>query len=106
MSPEILNGIVVGGAGGAIAGITVYSVQYLHNKCTDFLDGKKVYKWLQENDDHTFRSTRAIASHNNLTIDRVRYICSHHKKIYLSTGNNEDMWSIHSRRPRGSLDVG
>ena len=104
MSPEILSGIVIGGAGGAIAGITVYSVQYFHHKCADCLDGKRVYKWLQENDDHSFRSTRAIASHNNLTIDRVRFICSKHEKIYLSTGKNDDMWSIHTRKPRGFFD--
>ena len=30
-----IDGVVIGGAGGAIAGIMVYLVQYLHNKILD-----------------------------------------------------------------------
>jgi hypothetical protein len=81
---SVSDGILIGGAGGAIAGITVYLVQYIHNKWRDFSDSKTVYKWLSDNsspeEGNTFRSTRAIASYNNMTIDRVRYICSQHKK--------------------------
>lgn len=47
-----------------------------------------------------FRSTRAIASWNNLTEDRVQYICSIHKKIYLSTSEKEDLWSLYERGER------
>ena len=28
----VIDGIIIGGAGGAIAGITVYSIQYVHAK--------------------------------------------------------------------------
>ncbi|UTW04921.1 hypothetical protein KDX31_07960 [Amphritea atlantica] len=105
----VSDGILIGGAGGAIAGITVYLVQYIHNKWRDFSDSRKVYKWLSANsspeDGKSFRSTRAIASYNNMTIDRVRYICSQHQKIYLSTGKNEDLWSIHGREQKGFFDV-
>jgi len=109
MTTSIIDGVVIGGAGGAIAGITVYLVQYIHNTWKDFSDSKKVYLWLQDNSElsegKNFRSTRTIASHNNLTMDRVRYICSHHKKIYLSTGKNEDLWSIHARGEPGIFDI-
>jgi hypothetical protein len=87
----VIEGIVVGGAGGAVAGITVYLVQFLHHR-------KKIEKWLGMNTEDKagsrFRSTRAIASWNNLTEDRVRYICSHSESIFLSTGTKEDMWGV------------
>ncbi|WP_128755366.1 hypothetical protein [Aquimarina sediminis] len=38
-----------------------------------------------------WRSTRAIASHNNLTEDRVRYVCSNSKKVILSISEKE-LW--------------
>lgn len=99
----IWDGIVIGGAGGAIAGITVWLVQFVHDKVTQHIDSNNIYKWLK---DHTtpepdegdqFKSTRTIASWNNLTEDRVRYICSLDKRIFLSTGKNEDMWGIYDR---------
>jgi hypothetical protein len=102
MSSTIIDGVIIGGAGGAIAGITVYLVQAIHDSVSDRLDSKRVFKWLHENtenvDGKKFRSTRAIASYNNLTEDRVRFLCSHHPKIYLSTGEKEDRWSVHSRK--------
>lgn len=98
---SVLEGVVIGGAGGAFAGLTVYFVQYVHRKCSDCRDMLKIERWLRENtEDKTgdrFRSTRAIASWNNLTEDRIRYICSHSERIYLSTGDKEDMWGILSR---------
>lgn len=103
MNAEILNGIIIGGAGGAIAGLTVWLVQYLHDKVVECVHRNRVYRWLQANtmneDGKQFRSTRAIASHNNLTEDRVRYVCSVDDRIYLST-DKEDMWSIYEREAR------
>ncbi|ENP8311363.1 hypothetical protein [Vibrio alginolyticus] len=102
MSTTIIDGVIIGGAGGAIAGITVYLVQAIHDSVSDKMDSKRIFKWLTENtenvDGKKFRSTRAIASYNNLTEDRVRFLCSHHPKIFLSTGEKEDRWSIHSRK--------
>ena len=45
---NIVDGIVIGGAGGAIAGITVWIVQYIHihTKCSQKIDRDKIYKWL------------------------------------------------------------
>ncbi len=99
----ILDGIIIGGAGGAVAGLTVYGVQYLHNKAKDHLESKKIYKWMKQNtkdqDGQRFRSTRAIASWNDFTEDRVRHLCSFNKNIYLSTGPNLDLWGIYQRDP-------
>jgi len=101
---EITTGITIGGAGGAIAGITVWILQYLNLQITKSCHKRRIYNWLKKNTENTnsmkFRSTRAIASWNNLTEDRVQYICSIHKKIYLSTGEIEDLWSLYERGER------
>ena len=101
---DFWNGIVIGGAGGAIAGLTVSLVRYIHTKTVEGIPKRRIYNWLKENtsndNGNEYRSTRAIASWNNLTEDRVRYICSIHKKIYLSTGPKEDLWSLYERGDR------
>ena len=99
----IWDGIIIGGAGGAIAGLTVWLVQYAHTKIVECQEKKRIYKWLKVETSNEpgeqFRSTRDIASWNNLTEDRVRYIYSIHDKIFLSTGKKEDMWGIYERTP-------
>ena len=98
---SIWEGIVIGSTGGAFAGIAVYLVQYSHNYISSFSDTRRIEKWLIANttdeSGNRFRSTRAISSWNNLTEDRVRYLCSHSSKIYLSTGEKEDLWSTIQR---------
>ena len=100
----IVDGVIIGGAGGAIAGLTISLVQYLHTEVLEGIHKNRVYSWLSKNtkdeDGHRYRSTRAVASWNNLTEDRVRYICSIHEKIYLSTGEKEDRWSLYGRGDR------
>ncbi len=98
---SIVEGIFIGGAGGAIAGIAIWG---LHNiqKCILKARHKcRVYKWMKkETKDELgsrFRSTRVIASWNNLTEDRVRFICSTHKEIYQSIGKDGEMWGIYGR---------
>ena len=104
MDPTITDGIVIGGAGGAIAGLTVWITQLAQTKLLERRDKKWVHKWLFENTSdkagEQFRSTRAIASWTNLTEDRVRYICSIHPAIFLSTGDKEDMWGLFAHTPR------
>lgn len=84
--------------------MTVWLIQYAHDKVVKGIESNRVYKWLKENTTdepgQQFRSTRAIASWNNLTEDRVRYICSVDGRIFLSTGEKEDMWGIYERVPR------
>ncbi|CAD7506810.1 hypothetical protein ACXRSW_00520 [Aeromonas dhakensis] len=95
---NMIDGIIIGGAGGAIAGMTVYLVQYIHNKWNDYSDSQKIHIWLSEHSSQEncvkFRSSKAIASYNNMTIDRVRYICSKNEKICLSTGEKDDLWYL------------
>ena len=102
----IIDGITIGGTGGAIAGITVWLIQYAHDKITQKKDSNRVYNWLLKNtstktDDirQESASTQSIASWNNLTEDRVRYICSFDKRIYQIT-NQGDEWSIYERGQR------
>lgn len=101
---SVVNGIVVGAVGGTFAGITVWLVQLAHTKVDEWMDKRRVYQWLLDNtsneDGKQYRSTRAIASWNNLTMDRARYICSVHEAIYLSAGTEEDMWSLYERGDR------
>lgn len=104
MDATVLDGIVIGAAGGAIAGLTVWGTQRLREVRLERRDKRGVYEWLLKNtsDDagKQFRSTRAIASWTNLTQDRVRYICSVHTDIFLSTGDREDMWGLFAHTPR------
>ena len=93
MESNVIEGIVVGASGGAIAGLTVYGVQYLHEMVREVFEMRRVNVWLQGNAvGGKWRSTRVIASWTNLTEDRVQYLCSKSKKIKLSTGENEGLW--------------
>lgn len=98
---NVVEGIIVGGVGGACAGVAVYLIQFLHQKIVLANDSKTIHEWIKKNTQNVsgkrFRKTRAIASHTNLTMDRVRYVCSVHEEIYLSTGINEDLWGIYGR---------
>ena len=89
MTQDIVGGIIIGAAGGAVAGLLLWIAGRLNEYELQWRDGRRVYKWLDKvtkpKEAKSWRSTRAIASYNNLTEDRVRFICSHHKKIDLST---------------------
>lgn len=98
---DIISTSVGGAAGGAVAALVVLGVQAIYSAWRTRKDSQDIYKWLVENSDREqepFRSTRSIASHNNLTEDRVRFVCSRDPRIKLSTGKVEDMWSIHIRK--------
>ena len=104
MNISILDGIVIGGVGGACAGLSVWGIQLWHTWKREKRDKRRVHKWLCENTakkaGEQFRSTRAIASWTNLTEDRVRYVCSVHPSIFLSTEDREDMWGLFGRTSR------
>ena len=103
MDVDICDGIVIGGAGGACAGLSVWGVQLWHTRKREKEDKQRVHKWLCDNTaDETgeqFQSTRTIASWTNLTEDRVRYLCSVHPSIFLSTDYKEDLWTLFERSP-------
>jgi hypothetical protein len=100
MTQDVVNGIIIGATGGAVAGLLLWIVGRLNEYELQWRDGRRVYKWLDKvtkpEGAKPWHSTRAVASYNNLTEDRVRFICSHHKKIDLSTKEKE-MWSIKGR---------
>jgi hypothetical protein len=100
----IQDGILIGAVGGACAGITVWLVQVVCTGIKDQWHKQRVYEWMKRTTANEgvnqYRSTWAIASWNNLTEDRTRYICSVDKRIFLSTGEKEDMWSIYERGDR------
>ena len=108
---KIISGVIIGAFGGTTAGIAVYFTKLIHEKIVFCVEAKRIYKWLGSNTTtelgKEFRSTRAIASWNNVTEDRARFVCSNYEKIYLSTGQREDMWGIHSIAfPRQDLQNG
>jgi len=100
---DLLQGIIVGGVGGAIAGITVALAGWTKSWLKDRSEKARVYNWLETYTENKkgkqFRSTRAITSWNNMTLERAQYICSIHDNIFLSTGPNEDMWGIYKHNP-------
>lgn len=105
----IQDGILIGAVGGACAGTTVLLVQLIFTWVKERWHRHRIYDWMLANTNKVgrpYRSTRAIASWTNLTEDRVRYLCSVDKRIYLSTGEKEDMWSIYERGDLGAYDKG
>lgn len=103
---EIWQGIIIGGVGGAIAGLFIWLLDLAKKCLEDNRDTKKIEYWLSENTfpnsgtEEKWRTSRAIASHNDLTEDRVAYICSKSEKIVLSTAQShrtEEMWGVKAR---------
>jgi hypothetical protein len=92
------DGIIIGSAGGAGAGIVLWLMQLAHTKYIEKRDKDRIYGWLnkpeQKASEWEYRTGRAIASWTNLPTDRVRYICSIDERIALSLGKNEDVWSL------------
>jgi hypothetical protein len=87
------EGIIIGSAGGAIAGLVIWLLELGKKEIIKCCHPRRIIKWLKSNGDiKEWRSTRAIASHNNLTEDRVRFICSNSSRIKLNTkdGNHSD----------------
>ena len=100
MPDDVINGIFVGATGGAVAGLLLWIIGRLNDYELQWREGRRIYNWLKKvtslEGSKPWRSTRVIASYNNLTEDKVRFLCSHHKKIDLSTKDKE-MWSIKGR---------
>ena len=105
MEDKIIEGVIIGATGGALAGITVYLIQFLHQKCVNYIESKRIRDWLQENTSRNeWRTTRAIASWTNLPMERVQYLCSHDPLVKLSTGEKEDVWALRSKIPEPTFE--
>lgn len=97
------DGITVGAVGGFLAGFTLWSCQQLKEKLVEKIHKKRIYDWLYKRtlkgkgvtvgspiNDPRWISTVEIAYFTYLPKERVRYICTIHKKI---RGNLEtDLW--------------
>jgi len=108
MSITVLEGIVIGGIGGAIAGLALWFVQSLKEIRKEQTDKDRVYNYLLKKtkkhrgpyipwntaNDQRWVSTINIAAYTNLTQDRARYICSSHEKIILNDELLEEKWAI------------
>lgn len=93
MDIDVRNGIIIG----VVIVIARMVVSRIPEKINEILHKRRVYNWLYsvtKNEPEKWRSTRAIASYNNLTEDRVEHVCSIHKKIVSSTGEKEGLWGI------------
>ncbi|MDH7445518.1 hypothetical protein [Aquimarina sp. 2201CG14-23] len=99
MDPSrIYEGLIIA----VVGAVALIGINYLIKRYKERRDTHKIEAWLTEattnkDSQKQWRSTRAIASHNNLTEERVHAICSASKKIVLSTSvKNEDkaMWGI------------
>lgn len=82
----------------ALTGAALIALVYWLVKCfKTFRESSRIYHWLDKvtspKDGKRWRSTIAIASHTNIPEDRVRILCSQHKKIVRSSKKNE-VWGI------------
>jgi hypothetical protein len=67
---------------GVSGGLSVWLVGILREEYFKWRDKKRVLAFMKKNSTNVlFRTTHAIASHVNLTEDRVIYICSVHPGI-------------------------
>ena len=97
MSPTVQDGIIIGAVGGFLAGLTVWFAQLIKEYAMTKWHKRRIYNWLhnryqfkegvgttadiRSRIDSPWVTTIEIAYHTNLPQDRVRYICSIHKKI-------------------------
>jgi hypothetical protein len=96
----VYSGIVIGTVGGAAAGLVLWLVARLNHYEIEWREKRRIFAWLNNvtstSGSSQWRSTRLIASYTDLTEDRVRYLCSIHKKVVLSSGEKE-VWGIKGR---------
>ena len=125
MSLTFWETLIITVVGGIFVGLTVWSAKVYREKKVEDRDKKTVYDWLykrtKEGKDYTagfgvndprWVSTSEIACDTNLTIERVRYICSVHEKIrpfmmkdLLSNQHLEEKWAIRSRADNTNTQV-
>lgn len=88
---EWWQAVIVGAAGG----LTIFFVGLLKEQILIWRDKGRVYKFLLNDKGSVwkFRNTWTIASNVNLTEERVRFICSIHKKIKRSIEEDE-VWGL------------
>lgn len=100
MSGNFPSEIWLGLFGGGAAGLVLWLVGRLNEYEIECRERRRIFKWLDKETKpegaQKWRSTRTIASYNNLTLDRVRFLCSIDPRIVLSTKEKE-VWGILGR---------
>jgi hypothetical protein len=94
MGLTVWDGITVGAVGGFLAGFTVWFIQLIKERYIEETQKRRVYDWLYAKtkkgkgltvgspiNDPRWATTEEIACFTNLPKDRIRYLCSIHKKI-------------------------
>ena len=98
---NVWKDLFVAAVGGASAGGIIWLCAWLRTLWMSSRDKNKVYNWLDANvtpkTERHWYSSRNIASHTNLTQDRVRYVGSIDERVVLSTGDNPDRWGLKGR---------
>lgn len=92
----VWNGIVVGAVGGTFAGLAVWLAQLGKEYVLEKKHKDRIYNWMErrvhqkgwnvgspfkDELDSPWVKTLEIADHTNLSLDRVRYICSIDKRL-------------------------
>jgi len=109
MSLTLFEGMVIGGAGGTIAGLTIWFIKLLKDYVMKQVDKKTVMRYLIKitklHNEHKvtkpsqyFVSTTDLAGGINLTQDRIRYICSIHEKIEPLVSLFNESWALRDWR--------
>jgi hypothetical protein len=98
-SSDVYNDIIAAGVGGAMAGFIIWLGTMVVKCILNCRDKKRVYNYLNKavNENRHWYTSRNIASHTDLTQDRVRYIGSIDDRFVLSIGKKPDRWGIKGR---------
>ena len=90
---KMFEGILIALTVAALTALVIWLVK----RCRIWRESSRIYHWLDKvtspRDGKRWRSTIAIASNTNISEDRVRFLCSQHKKIVRSSKKNE-VWGI------------
>ena len=88
---------------GLCGAMGVYIIAFIREQYKLGRDKRRILLWLSKNtakkttlqpNVNEYRTTRMIASYNNLTDDRVRFICSIHPQIRTTRGEEKDIWGL------------
>lgn len=94
MTDTMFASIMTGVFTGATASFIFWYFTYLREAYIKKSEQSKIYQWLIDNNkEFKWYNTRTIASYNNLTEDRVRYLCSYDERVVRSSGKKE-VWGI------------
>lgn len=92
---EFWKSILIGLLGGLFAGVGLWLLDWIREQWLFWRDQKRIVDFMEreKGKDYDWRSTQVLASNNNLTLERVYYVCSYSKKIKRNELDNE-VWEL------------